>query len=222
MNRRFFFLIMLTCFASVAWGQDTNYPFVGTIEHGLSDPATIMTLPDGSGPALTEARQVGGAVVDATIRVRLINEYLDPIVNFPEEDLWLQFDRGVGTATGCNHDSGYPGGFFTADGVTDWDGWTAFTLPLRGGGWSELSVHVYLLGSMAIDPNFIEFPPLPLGLVSPDINGDLVINLTDIALFSQDLLAPGGGHLRSDFNNDGEINLTDIALFAQGLGSTCE
>ena len=215
-------LIMLIGLASAAWSLDVPFPYVGAIEHGISGPATIMALPDGSGPPLSGARLVGGAEVDAGIRVRVITEYDDPIANFPWEDIWLQFDLVEGSATGCTHHMSYPGGIFQADESTDADGWTAFTMPLRGGGWSEIGVHVYVIGQPALDPTHKIYPSLPLGLVSPDINGDLVVNLSDIALFSQDLSAPGDGHPRSDFNHDGEINLSDIALFAQGLGSSCD
>ncbi len=58
MNRICIIPAMLVGLYSVAWGLDTPIPFAGAIEHGLTGPTTIMAFPDGSGPPLTEARQV--------------------------------------------------------------------------------------------------------------------------------------------------------------------
>jgi hypothetical protein len=54
---------------------------------------------------------------------------------------------------------------------------------------------------------------------SPDINGDLVVDLSDIALFSSDL--NGTYNYRSDFNYDGNVNLSDIGVLSAGMGATC-
>ncbi|MDX2472329.1 MAG: hypothetical protein QNL91_01345 [Candidatus Krumholzibacteria bacterium] len=55
---------------------------------------------------------------------------------------------------------------------------------------------------------------------SPDINGDGVVNLTDVPLFAGDF--HGGAYdFRSDFHYDGIVNLSDVVHMAQGLGSSC-
>ena len=55
---------------------------------------------------------------------------------------------------------------------------------------------------------------------SPDINGDLIVNLTDISLFAVDFF--GAVYMyRSDFNYDGAINLTDLAMLAPTIGVPC-
>jgi len=210
-------LIILSC-PTLA---DTGVPYVGAIDHNLDAPTTILVHPDGSGPPLSEARS-GGIAVDATIRVRLVDLYGYPIAVFPWEDIWLQFEVGEGTATGCFSYPAFPGGIFMADEATDFDGWTQFAQPLHGGGWSEVSVTVYLNGWPAMDPDQTVYPSLPLGMVSPDINGDLVVGLSDIAHFVQDLRDVGGVDPRSDFNNDSVINLADIVLLTQALGAACE
>jgi hypothetical protein len=58
-----------------------------------------------------------------------------------------------------------------------------------------------------------------LGYNSPDLNGDLVVNLTDLALFAGDFFGPYV--LRSDLYRDSQINLQDLAVFAQGFSASC-
>jgi hypothetical protein len=55
---------------------------------------------------------------------------------------------------------------------------------------------------------------------SPDINGDLVVSLSDVGLFSADLY--GSYNYRSDFNFDGVINLSDNGIFASAFGIGCQ
>jgi hypothetical protein len=54
---------------------------------------------------------------------------------------------------------------------------------------------------------------------SPDINGDLVVNLTDYTLFSVDY--NGSYNYRSDFNFDGYVNMGDLTILAGALGVDC-
>jgi len=200
---------------------DTQVPWVGEVVFAPTQEGSIHMTPDGDGAPLSEARQLDNSVVDATIRVRLVNSWLDPIANFPFEDLWLQFDLDEGTAAGCvSYGGSYEGGVFLADSSTSADGWTEFALPLRGGGWSEGPVWIYLNGGPAMAPDFITWPPLPLRANSPDLNGDLLVNLSDIAPFTMDLF--GEYHYRSDLMWDGVINLADVVLFTRSIGVVCE
>jgi hypothetical protein len=52
--------------------------------------------------------------------------------------------------------------------------------------------------------------PLAVSCISPDLNGDLIVNLLDIAAFAADFFS-GVYAYRSDFNNDGVLNLADIS-----------
>ena len=199
---------------------DTGIPFVGEIEFVPEVEVAIRMLPDASGPPLSEARTVDTLVMDATIGVRLVDEYWQFIPNFPAEDLWLAFAVDPGTATACFNHPNIPGGIFIADAATDSYGWTSFALPLRGGGWSTGPVTVYLNGEPAFGPDLILHPPLPLRANSPDLNGDGAVNLADLSQFTQDLL--GVYHFRSDLYWDAVINLSDVSLIAQGNGVVCE
>ena len=66
-------------------------------------------------------------------------------------------------------------------------------------------------------------PGLPLKFNSPDINGDLVVNLSDIVAFTQLLGGNFGDNplFAGDFNNDGTINLSDVVRMTGGIGAAC-
>jgi hypothetical protein len=94
------------------------------------------------------------------------------------------------------------------------DGWTTVDfMHLRGGGHSDQPV---VLQAYIPDYSLCYLHnSVTLTLRSTDINGDLIVNLTDIVLFTQVL----GGEYRSyaDFRPDGVINLSDIVAMAQAL-----
>jgi len=212
-------LVLVVTLITPAAQADSGIPYVWSIEFAAAEEASIRIVPDGSGPTLPEAEDSSGFQIDASIEVMLVDLYGYPVVNFPGEDLWLQWFEVPGTIAGCTNSGGFPGGIFTADGANDADGRAVFTQPLRGGGWSEGPVTVFLNGMPAPDIWGGTFPPLPLRANSPDLSGDRLVDLTDITLFVQDL---GGEYAyRSDLRWDCVINLTDIVLFSLGLGVVC-
>lgn len=153
-------------------------------------------IPDGSGPSL--------ASLDAVITV-LINECPGvPIAGVPASSIWLsgtddaplRFCEAAGIA----------------DGPTDANGATTFSRSLAGGGWSigGLQVHV---GEAELGA------PLPFRVVSPDINGDLAVDLADLGDFAIDYRA--GAAVRSDFDFDDRLGLGDIAVMAIHFGVDC-
>jgi hypothetical protein len=54
---------------------------------------------------------------------------------------------------------------------------------------------------------------------SPDINGDLAVNATDLQLFVSDFY--GTYNYRSDFNFDGVVSGVDLTIFSGGMGASC-
>ncbi len=196
-------------------GAAVNIPVIEFIVHFFGDPLSVVIAPDGSGRPLSQAYAYGGVIEDGTISLRVISvETGDPIWNYPNEDVWLLVGQGSqGTVTGCNN------GVFNPDDPSDSDGRMWFSEPLRGGGWSIQGGVFYLNGEPARDPQGALFPVLEYQINSPDINGDLVVDITDIALFVQGL---GNYHYRFDYNFDGFVGLSDIALFTQSLGSECD
>jgi hypothetical protein len=94
--------------------------------------------------------------------------------------------------------------------------------PIFGGGHSEVDVDGKPISSSylywAPDPE-CGIHSLELYFNSPDINGDLLVNLTDVVLFSQDMAGPY--NYRSDFNFDNTVNLSDHVILVQAMGATC-
>ncbi|MEN8007142.1 MAG: hypothetical protein ABFS42_09005 [Candidatus Krumholzibacteriota bacterium] len=183
---------------------DLNLSIVQQTFEGL---ATLLVMPDGSGPPLTEAHTADGTVVDATIHLTLISTCIEaePVPNFPREDMWL-VSLGGGLAM-CQ-------GGTIADSNTDVDGHTQWSLPLKAGGWDDGNSRVVVNGVELGDP-----AGLTVNFSSPDIDGNLVVNLSDVTLFAMDFFGPYV--FRSDLHHDGAVNLSDLAVVAGAVGITC-
>jgi hypothetical protein len=181
--------------------------FQSTAEIAFNGPGipSLLVVPDGSGPPFTAAHDPIGNVVDATITLYLRDGSGFPIVNFPWEDLWL--DVVDGGLTGCGY-------FLNPDQNTDAAGATRWTLPPLAGGYSPGPVLVFINGSPLISN-----AGLPLQINSPDIDGDAVVNLQDLAILAGDYFGPYD--FRCDLNGDGQLNLQDISIFGQHYGARC-
>ena len=69
-----------------------------------------------------------------------------------------------------------------ADGPTDQAGVTTFTKFYYGGGWKIFPTYVWLLG----DGGWARIEdPLEVSYNSPDINANLVVNLSDVPIFAR-------------------------------------
>ncbi len=168
-------------------------------------PVSVFTRPDRNGQPLGESFAEGGTIVDATITVTLADYFGNPIPFYPGEDMWLQTSGGglVICAGGSN-----------ADHDTDANGHTTFTVPIAGGGHSEgETTNVYIAGSP------INQPGIPMTFNGPDIDGNLIVDLSDVTLFAGDFY--NAYHYRSDFNWDDVINLSDLSQLASAIAATC-
>lgn len=171
---------------------------------------SLFCTPSGSGAPLTAARALGvPGVVDATITLTLRDDDCVPIYMYPSEDLWLHGDR-YGLAI-CAAGT-------IADGPTDAGGRTTFRAPLRAGGQSDAAAGERLWVIVAGSP--LDDWPLAILCNSPDIDGNLSVNLSDTVLYAQDLQA-GAYAYRSDFHYDGELNLSDTVLYSRAIGAAC-
>ncbi len=173
--------------------------------------ASLFILPDGSGAPLSQAVLFGGQMVDASIAVTLVTDYGAVVRGFPREDIWLS--STAETENACSI-------MFIADTNTDASGVTRFIVALAGGGATTEPLWVYLLGQPALNELFIAHPQVPLRINSADINGDLNVDLSDVALFAADFHGPY--NYRSDFHWDGVVNLVDVVKMAAGLGAGCQ
>ncbi len=210
-TRTFFLVLIVAMMSSTLSQAQIALPWVESITPGSTEEVSIFNVPGGFGRSFSQAVLYGGEFVDATILLRLVDDWGVPIPGFPSEDIWL--DAEVATAQAC------PGGF-QAHSVTDMDGQTFFTETLSGGGWTEGPVWIYLNGMRASDQYGVVHQPVPLRFNSADINGDGMVDLVDVAYFSSDFY--GSYSYRSDFYWDGQLTLADVGLLAVGLGHSCD
>jgi hypothetical protein len=213
MRKTKLFLVLAFCTALLA-GTSASADCVGLpdldrsiIRQNFNGQATLLVLPDGSGPPLTAARTPAGAVVDATIFITIISfcEVEEPVAAYPREDIWL--DSMDGGLVLC------PGGS-VADADTDLNGMTQWSQPISAGGWDQGEAMVRINGDVPPDG-----AGLTLNFNSPDLNGDRDVNLSDLVEFTEDYYT--GYYFRSDFHRDGALNLSDVAIMASSLGKGC-
>lgn len=164
-------------------------------------PGAFVMTPSGNAPSL-ESQNVG-------IQVWLRELTHGALENYPAEDIWMEPVTGdLAWCSGGNH----------ADANTAAGGYTTFHRALQGGGWSQAGVMILASGDMIpITPHSNDYV-LDLRINSPDNNGDLVVDLSDISVFGQDLTSY---HFRSDFDHNGTVDLQDISLFSGWVGDRC-
>jgi hypothetical protein len=103
------------------------------------------------------------------------------------------------------------------DGPPDASGMATFSGAVIGGG--QTDKWLWATG-------WIPEPPclaieVDIRLVSPDIDGDLMVNLEDLSLFAM-AWPPLPFDARADLNGDLMIGLVDLAIFADHYGHSCE
>ena len=205
MLRRFLLGILVVSLANLAWAGVPDLGLSTAVIPDGAAGASVFALPNGLGSSLDEAFADGGATVDATITLTLVDSNGDGIFLYPFQDLWLETsDNGLAY---CN-------GGTDADASTDENGQTTWTNPVNGGGCSDGElVEIYVAGSP------LSGAGLDITFNSADLNGDLAVNLADIVTFTQVL--NGDYDYCADFNNDGAINLADIVRMTGGIGAAC-
>lgn len=174
----------------------------------------LLVCPAGDGPTLSDI----GATISVTI---LWCTLAEPLADLPPQDVWIM-SKILYDSRLC---SGYRSS--DADGLTDINGQTTVSGSIAAGGYFGDGVYVVALGGfIQLGESQSGEPcdnPLPLILVSPDINGDLVVESADFALFAAEFLNGGGTpDPRMDFNGDGLVESVDFALFALHFNHQCE
>lgn len=207
---KFFALALMTLMALPVLAQDgvPDLPHSETwISYDGPGTPTVMVQPNGQGSTFMEAQLEDGTVVEAVVYLRVLDWNDNPVSNYPREDMWLEsWDAGL---VPCYWSEGTQ-----ADVNTDSNGLTFWVAPLHAGGYSQALTAVMLNGD-----NVSYEGGLNLNFNSPDINGDGLVNIPDLALFAQNLF--GDYDFRSDLYRDGVINLSDVGRFTLGLGSAC-
>jgi hypothetical protein len=211
-----FVVLSLIAAALLCWQiLPTN---VETVNSGIVEPCSssatsaggcYLVSPQGDGDRL----DASGATISVVVR----DNAGAPIPGIPAADFWL---------IGCND----PGlvlcggsGAINADSATNALGQTTISGQLAAGGCDSVGVLVVVQGVIIEDvldncnPNC-----LPIIAVSPDINGDLVVDLVDLSEFAKSYTSPPKQYLFcKDYNCDGYIDLVDFSLFSQHYLDQC-
>lgn len=186
-----FVLLAIVSIAAAAHAQDPN------LSTAVSAGGWITICPAGDGETLAGA--------GATITITLLDGDNNPVVGYPKEDIWIQ-SAVPGELVFCSLGS-------IADFDTDEFGVTTISGTFRGGGCTRDGLQVVVGGVP------LAGPPLDIDVNSPDINGDLQVNLCDLILFSPAYL--GQYAFCSDFTKDLVVNLADLSYFAMHYCHEC-
>ena len=139
-----------------------------------------------------------------------------------EEGITIQLPFGAPVPEGSIHARTQCGSLVfcvmpVVDGPPDPDGTATFTGGVIGGGFAE----PWVWGSGWIpEPPCLEIA-VPIRLVSPDMNADLLVNIQDVALFAM-AWPPLPYDVHADLNGDSIVGLQDFARLAQHFGHHCE
>lgn len=169
----------------------------------------LLVCPAGDGPTLES--------IGATIHITLLYCLPPmPLVWMPPQDIWIQtpvypwddrFCVGNGSAA------------VNADAPSDANGQTTISGAIAACGYFDDPLYVFA-GGVLLESDATCDNPLPLILVSPDINADHVVDIVDFSLFGG-VFSAGGTDPHMDFNGDGLVDLIDVSLFGQHFTHTC-
>jgi len=171
-----------------------------TVNTRATTPVSVIACRYCDGDPLTQARLFGGGTTDATIEFHIENGSGQPLPGIPAEDIWV-----------ASPDLLFCSGAHIADFPTDSSGNTEISGPLCAGGCMEIPSLQGFVSGMLITPTSDPIPYIKVN--GPDINGDLIHSLTDIALFAQGYFATPIDYC-SDLDWDGFPTAIDVMLFA--------
>jgi len=133
-----------------------------------------------------------------------------PIRGIPAADFWVDGDGCGGNMILCGGSSSC-----NADSATDANGQTTISGAVAAGGCGEVGLAVVVQGIVVLDTTGLRQLCLPYEVRSPDITGDLVVNLADLSVFATGYTSPPQPYNKCvDYNCDGVINLADYSRFA--------
>lgn len=200
MNKRLLGLAVAGSMVLGLGAAQAGVPNGGTSEASAAGSGTILLVPDASGDNL------GARGLTVSVIVRDVGNNV--IAGFPFQDITLG-SAIAGELAICQ-------GGATADANTDANGETTFSGNLAGGGNTEGGLSVFL--------NEVEVTggaAIAINANSPDINGDLTVDVVDVGFFAQGFGGDPGLAFAVDLIADGNINIADVGQFAVGLGRVC-
>lgn len=172
----------------------------------------LLVCPHGDGPTLADI----GATIDITVMTGPWDEpFPYPSHAIPPTDIWVSPVGDYSYPYLCN--GSYS---INADDWLDENGRGTISGSIAASGYSSDPVYVMALGQ-AIQGHDDCDNPIPLVLVSPDINGDFVVDMGDFTLFSE-ALGSGNYDPRMDYNGDNVLDVGDFRMFADHYFHRCE
>jgi hypothetical protein len=187
-----------------------------TVNSGVVDPCNssataaagvAFACPQSDGDALG----VNGLTITVTVR----DDVNAPIAGIPAADVWL---------IGCNDLLALCGGSgaINASGPTDINGVTTITGDIAAGGCDLAGVRVVVQG-VSIGAGICADPCVLIKVKSPDVNGNLVVNLVDFATFGAGFTSPPKPYNECiDYVAPfGTVTLPDFAKFGAHNSHTC-
>lgn len=168
----------------------------------------LLVCPAGDGPTLESI----GATIHITI---LWCNLAEPLPGMPPQDFWIQ-TLPVSDIRFCG---GYGAGASIADTPTDINGQTTISGSVAASGYFDDPLYVFA-GGVLLNSDASCDNPLPLVLVSPDINADHIVDLVDFSMFGP-VFTAGGTDPRMDYNGDAQVDVIDFSLFGQHFLHTC-
>jgi hypothetical protein len=164
----------------------------------------LLICPSGDGPTLAE--------IGATIEVFVFDYSGTAVQGMPAEDFWIQRSMPPNTLCGGSQSS-------AADAPTDANGRTTISGSVAAGGFFGDETYVIAAGWAVQAPPECH-SPLPLVLVSPDMNGDLIVDSVDFAIFASSF-PPSAYAKEADMDGDGTVSVVDFGLFGLHWRHTC-
>jgi hypothetical protein len=95
---------------------------------------------------------------------------------------------------------------------------------ISGGGCALNGIYMTVQGQTILGPSCMYPLCLDIELVSPDINGDLTVDLADLSFFGESYNTNEGDsqfNTCCDYNDDGKCDLSDFAFFGQHYTHQC-
>lgn len=143
----------------------------------------------------------------------------DGVAGIPWTDFWTD-------ACDAQYQLGICVQHFVADSLTDANGRTTFSGRISAGGCiPEGGIYIACQGMTFLDTETCTQPIcLDVVLVSPDINGDSAVNLSDLSFFSQSYNKQLGDpefNTCCDYNDDDLCNLSDFSFLGQHYQHVC-
>ena len=188
---------------------------VSTVNSGVVDPCNSAAA-SAAGVAFACPQSDGDPLAPAlTITVTVRDNVNAPIAGVPAADIWV---------IGCNNQLALCGGSgaINASAATDANGQTTITADIAAGGCDLGGLRVVVQG-VAIGAGVCADPCLAIKVKSPDVNGNLVVNLVDFATFGAGYTSPPKAYNECiDFVAPfGTVTLADFAKYGSHNNHTC-